>query len=266
MLYAGAAGHIRVTAGRVGAAAFGGKGMKLRGGFTNYGQDIGVLMLDTVFPRPRGDIGNARSFDFPVRYKVVKGAVTSRIMGDQPDPELIRPFVAAARELAGEGVRAITTSCGFLAPFQKEIAAEVGVPVFTSALIQAPLIHAMLPPGRKIGIFTERAKHLTDRHFRGVGWSAAVIPVHIQGMKPDAEFPATYIGGRLELDTDVLEAEMRDMARDFKAACPDAGAILFECTNMCPFSAAVAEETGLPVFDINTLINLFQAALTPRLY
>ena len=25
--------------------------MKLVGGYTNYGQDIGVLMLDTIFPR-----------------------------------------------------------------------------------------------------------------------------------------------------------------------------------------------------------------------
>lgn len=240
--------------------------MKLRGGFTNYGQDIGILMLDTAFPRPRGDIGNARTFDFPVRYKVVKGAITSRIMGDEPDAALIAPFVAAARELAAEGVKAITTSCGFLAPFQKQIAAQVEVPVFTSALIQAPLIHAMLPPGRKIGVFTERAEHLTDRHFQGVGWSSADIPIHLQGMKPDAVFPATYIGGRDELDTDVLEAEMRDMARDFKAACPEAGAVLFECTNMCPFSAAVAEETGLPVFDINTLINSVQTALSPKIY
>lgn len=240
--------------------------MKLRGGYTNYGQDIGVLMLDTFFPRPRGDIGNARSFDFPVRYKIVKGAVTSRIMGDTPDADLIAPFIDGARELAGEGCRAITTSCGFLAPFQRQIAAAVDVPVFTSALIQAPLIHAMLPPGRKIGVFTERAQHLTDAHFRGVGWSSADIPVHLQGMKPDAVFPATYIGGLRQSDTAVLEAEMREMARDFVVACPDAGAVLFECTNMCPFSAAVAEETGLPVFDINTLINLFQAALTPRTY
>jgi len=36
--------------------------MKLKGGFTNYEQLIGVLMLDTQFPRPPGDIGNAASY------------------------------------------------------------------------------------------------------------------------------------------------------------------------------------------------------------
>ena len=76
-------------------------------------------MLDTRFPRPRGDIGNALSYDFPVRYKIVRGAHATRIMGDHPDAGLLEPFVVAAQELEAEGVKAITTSCGFLAPFQK---------------------------------------------------------------------------------------------------------------------------------------------------
>jgi hypothetical protein len=240
--------------------------MRLKGGTTNYGQEIGVMMLDTRFPRPQGDIGNARTFRFPVRYRTVRGAVQGRIMGDTPDAELIAPFIEAARELEAEGVKGITTSCGFLAPFQREIAAAVSIPVFVSSLLQAPLIHAMLPPGKVIGVFTERAKHLGDAHFRGVGWSSKDIPVFIQGMKPDAVFPATYIGGRLESDTDVLKEEMLEMTRDFMQACGNPGAILLECTNMCPFSSFIAEETGLPVFDINTLIETFHRARNPTRY
>lgn len=45
--------------------------MRLIGGYTNYGQDIGILMLDTRFPRIPGDIGNAKSYpNVHVRYKV----------------------------------------------------------------------------------------------------------------------------------------------------------------------------------------------------
>ncbi|SDI54470.1 aspartate/glutamate racemase family protein [Alloyangia pacifica] len=238
----------------------------MQGGYTNYGQDIGVLMLDTIFPRPVGDIGNARTYDFPVRYKTVKGADTSRIMGEHPDEALIQPFIEAAQELEAEGVKAITTSCGFLAPFQKPLAASVNIPVFTSSLLQAPLIHAMLPPGQVIGVFTERAHNLNDDHFRGVGWSMKDIPVQVQGMKPDAEFPATYIGNQPSLRFDVLKEEMVQMTRDFMASCDTPGAILFECTNMCPFSVYVAEEAGLPVFDVNTLINTFYRARNPRRY
>ena len=35
---------------------------------------IGILMLETRFPRIPGDVGNARTWPFPVRYRVVPGA------------------------------------------------------------------------------------------------------------------------------------------------------------------------------------------------
>ena len=237
--------------------------MRMTGGTTNYGEDVGILMLDTRFPRPPGDIGNAWSFDFPVRYKTVKGAFQEMIMKHEPEPQLLDPFIEAARELEHEGVRAITTSCGFLAPFQKELAAAVGIPVLASALLQAPLINAMLPPTMKIGVFTERAGYMNERHFNGVGWSTDDIPVHVKGMKDDAVFPTVFIGDGSELETEVLIAEMVEMTEEFMDECPDAGAILFECTNMCPFSAHVARVSGLPVFDVNTLINLFHNAANP---
>ena len=43
--------------------------MIVKGGRTNYGELIGILMLDTKFPRIYGDIGNALTFSFPVKYK-----------------------------------------------------------------------------------------------------------------------------------------------------------------------------------------------------
>lgn len=124
----------------------------------------------------------------------------------------------------------------------------------------------MLAPGKIIGVFTERAHHLNEKHFNGVGWSMKSIPVHIQGMRPDAKFPATYIQNRTHLDTDVLKEEMLAMTREFLATCPNPGAILFECTNMCPFSSFVAKESDLPVFDVNTLIDTFYRARNPRQY
>ena len=45
-----------------------------RGGRSIYGFSLGILMLDTYFPRIPGDIGNALTWDFPVLYKVVSSA------------------------------------------------------------------------------------------------------------------------------------------------------------------------------------------------
>ena len=143
----------------------------LRGGRTVYGQALGILMLDTRFPRPPGDVGNATTWPFPTQYRIVKGTDTSRIMGEAPDPTLLEPFLEAARDLELHGVRAITTSCGFLAVFQRELAAAVSVPVLTSSLLQVPIVSRLLRPDQKVGVLTERP-HLTERHFQGVGWSA----------------------------------------------------------------------------------------------
>ncbi len=82
--------------------------MRLKGGYTNYGESIGILMLDTRFPRPPGDIGNARSYDFPVRYKIVRNAYTDRIMGHSPDGSILDP---SARVTCSRSLMRRATPC-----------------------------------------------------------------------------------------------------------------------------------------------------------
>ena len=41
---------------------------------------LGVLMLDTRFPRVLGDIGNPATFAIPVRHHVVAGASPQRVV------------------------------------------------------------------------------------------------------------------------------------------------------------------------------------------
>src|ERR1051326_6647138 len=48
--------------------------VRVQGGTNLYGFSVGILMLDTRFPRIPGDMGNATTFDFPVRYHRVTGA------------------------------------------------------------------------------------------------------------------------------------------------------------------------------------------------
>ena len=64
----------------------------VHGGRNIYGAYLGILMLDTNFPRIPGDIGNALSFDFPVLYKIVEGASVARVV-DEGDTELLTPFI-----------------------------------------------------------------------------------------------------------------------------------------------------------------------------
>ena len=226
---------------------------RLRGGRTVYGQPLGILMLDTRFPRPPGDVGNASTWPFPTQYRIVKGADTSRIMGQEPDPTLLEPFIEAARELEAHGVRAITTSCGFLAVFQRALAAAVSVPVLTSALLQVPIAARLLRPDQKVAVLTEQP-HLTERHFQGVGWSVSDVPIVLESLPTDAVVPTVFIGNSLECDTDVLEREMVDLARRTVRDHPEVGALVLECTNFVPYSQAMRRATGLPVYDLYTLV------------
>ena len=233
--------------------------MIVQGGYGNYGMALGILMLDSKFARIPGDVGNATTYDYPVMFKIIDGAGGDRVLNG--DPSLLEPFLAGARELAAAGCKAITTSCGFLAAFQKELAAEVDVPVFTSSLMQADLVSKMLKPDQKVGIITASASSLGEKHFEGAGITH--VPKVIIGLD-DTFFLDAFNSPEGTYDTDDLQREMEAHAEKLVLEHPEIGALVFECTNMPPFAAAVQRKTGLPAFDYTTLADYVYSALIRR--
>jgi Asp/Glu/hydantoin racemase len=207
-------------------------------------------MLDTRFPRPVGDIGNPRTFAFPVRYRTVRGASPRRVVLE-PDPRLVAPFVAAARELEAEGVAAIATSCGFLALFQRELAASVAVPMWTSSLLLVAEIEAGLAAGERVGVVTADAASLSADHLRAVD-ARADTPV--EGLATSSRFRTTLLDDLDTLDEDEARRATVAAAERLVARRPDVRAIVLECTNLPPYADAVRAATGLPVHDITTLV------------
>jgi Asp/Glu/hydantoin racemase len=222
------------------------------------GAAIGIIMLDTIFPRIPGDIGNADTFSFPVRYQVVQGASPQRVV-KEADARLLEPFIDAARSLEKEGVKAIATSCGFLAIFQRELADAVEIPVISSSLLQAPMAHAMINRRQKVGVITARAQSLTDRHFAGVG--IRDIPMVVMGMEDAEEFTSVFIEGKPSLDPEKVRREMVVVAQRMVKSHPDIGAVVLECTNMPPYAKAIQEVLKMPVFDVVTMIRYVHAGL-----
>src|SRR5881296_3233292 len=137
-----------------------------QGGKAVYGARLGILMLEARFPRIPGDMGNATTWPFPVLYRVVRGASPEKVVL-QGARGLLPDFIAAAKDLVSLGAEALTTNCGFLSLFQKEIAAATGVPVATSSLMQVPWVQATLPSGKRVGIVSVSAKSLTPAHLEG---------------------------------------------------------------------------------------------------
>jgi len=231
--------------------------MKAIGGKNLFGFSIGILMLESKFPRIPGDMGNATTWDFPVLYKVVKNASPDAVVR-KADSNLLELFITAARELEKEGVRAITTNCGFLAMFHNEMAAAVNVPVFTSSLMQVPLVHAMLKPTQKVGIITINSQTLSQKHLGAVGVDK--VPHVIIGTENEEEFTRAILDNEMELDVDKSRDDLVKVAAKLVSDHPDVGAVVLECTNMMPYAAAIQQEIDLPVFDIYTLVQMVHLA------
>ena len=231
------------------------------GGKAVYGASVGMLLLETRFPRIPGDGGNARTWPFPMLYRVVGGATPDRVVRDRGD--IVDDFVAAARELAAIGADGITTNCGFLVLYQDRLARECGVPVAASSLLQVPWVERLLPPGRRVGVVTVEADSLTSRHLECAG---ARSDTPVEGTEGGAEFTRVLLGDEIALDVKRAREDVIAASRRLVERHRDIGAIVLECTNMPPYAAEVARETGLPVYDFYSFVCWFQAGLRPRAF
>jgi len=229
-----------------------------------YGDSIGILVLDVKYPCVPGNVANATTYDFPVRYKVVKNASTERLLWEK-DPTLIQPFIDAAKELQDEGVKAITGACGFMALFQNQVAAKLEVPVFLSSLLQVPFINQMLGSQKGIGVISADASALTPDLFRAVGVTEGT-KIALAGMENQPEFSGAILKRKGSLDSQLIETEVVAVAQKLKKANPDLGAILLECSDLPPYAHAVQQAVQLPVFDFISMINHVHAALIQRPY
>jgi hypothetical protein len=232
-----------------------------RGGKAVYGAPLGILMLEARFPRIPGDMGNAETWPFPVLYRVVKGASPERVVL-QGATGLLPDFLDAAAELVRHGAEALTTNCGFLSLFQREIAAHVGVPVATSSLMQVPWVQAMLPAGQRVGVVTVSKASLTPHHLAAAG---VPLDTPVEGTEDGVEFFRVLIRGESDdLDVTLAQRDVLDAGQRLVAAYPDVGAVVLECTNMPPYAAAMHAALGLPVFDVYSLVTWLRAGIRPR--
>lgn len=231
----------------------------LRTGFNIYGIKIGILCLESYYSKLPGHIKNAATFEFPIRYKIVKSATPERIV-ELADMSLLEPFIEAAKELEREGIEAITTSCGFLCLFQREIADAVSIPVFASSLIQVPMLSKMLGKHRKVGVITASKSSLTSKHFNAVGIDPS--SVHVVGMDGKEEFNKVIIKRKTTvLNVDRLRDEVLSVVKELMEGPDDLGAVVLECTDLSPFINDIRDITRLPIFDIVTLTKMVYDSL-----
>jgi Asp/Glu/Hydantoin racemase len=226
---------------------------------------LGIVMLDTQFPRPPGDIGNPRTFAMPVHQRVVRGIWPDKVVQSAAGlraGRVVPGFAAVLRALERDGAKAITTSCGFLVLLQKELQASVKVPVITSSLMLLP---RLLKAQVKVGVLTISAHSLGAGHLRAAGVPRERLSdVVVQGVDPAGEFSTRILGNQPTMDLEKARDDVVAAALALKARQPALTDVVLECTNMPPYRAAVEAATGLKTWCLLDDERLFKPfGLTP---
>lgn len=218
---------------------------------------LGILLLDTRFPRIPGDLGNPETWPFPVLLARVAGATPERVV-DRQGAGLLEPFLAAGRMLVGEGAAGITTTCGFLSLFQRPLADGLAVPVAASSLLLVAMVDRMLPAGRRAGVVTFSKELLTRDHLAAVG---AAPDTPVEGVPSDGMLATVIRRGADRLDERLASAEVVAAGRRLVETHPEVGAIVVECTNMPPYGDALRRALRLPIYDGYDFLAWFYAGL-----
>lgn len=232
----------------------------IEGGINVYGAAVGVITLDTRLPRAHGDVANARTWPFPMLYRVARGA-SPHVVVHERGQGLNKILVDTAKELVASGARGITTTGGFLSLFQEELSQACGVPVASSSLMQVPLVQKLLPRGKRVGVVTVHGPRLGPDHLIAAG---APGDTPVEGTEEGEELTRVLLKGETRLDLEKAERDVVTAGQRLVQRHPDIGALVLECHNMAPYSAALAAAVRLPVYDLYSFIVWFQAGLSPR--
>lgn len=235
--------------------------VQLPRGLPWYGTHLGLTLLDDGgIAAPEGDVANARSYDFPVQYDLVHGIGGLDLTVEARD-DVRDGLVATADRLASRGARAVLAGCGMFGRYQGEVADRARVPVATSSLLQVPLALRLVPTTARVLVVCVDSAWIGDEHLLACGVAEADLGrVVVRGMEDAQHFRANLLGEVDVLDTDVAQAETLAVVRD--ALDDTIAAVVFECTNLGPYSAAVRAATGLPVWDAVTLARWLHAGVT----
>ncbi len=212
---------------------------------------LGIIMLDTQFPRPLGDVGHPATFGVSTHMDVFKGVWPAKVVTSAASlrqARMVPGFQGMVRSMQMRGVQAITTSCGFLVLLQKELQSVTKLPVVTSSLLQLP---ALLRHETKVGVLTISASSLGADHLRAAGVPKERLKdVIIQGMPPGGEFVSKILGNHTTLDLTQASSEAVAAALALQARAPELRTLVLECTNLPPYQRAIEAATGWRVLSL----------------
>ncbi len=236
----------------------------VKGGTAFAGVPIGVLVLNAKYPLIPGNVANAKSYQFPVCFQIVD--LPTRWWFELNE-EKYQIFIQAAKKLEDKGVKAIICGCGLFVTWQERASEDLNIPIFTSPLLLVPMISKMIGKKQKVGILTAAGERLYENNFLASSGIDDNIPFVIGGIDTCSEFlDVIRYQKKSEMDVALFEKQVVNVAKNMLKENPDIGVFLLECSDIPPFSNAIATATGKPVFDFISAAHMIYAALEPPTY
>lgn len=219
---------------------------------------LGVIRIDYRYPPALGDIDHPGSFAYAVHYEVVPGLTFEMCQSGVMSAEVERRFIDAIKHFEQKDVLGITSDCGFMMYFQRLARETTPLPVFLSSLALLPTLTCAYARHEQIAIFTANGESL--KPMRGLiceecGVDAQDQRYVIVGCENVPHFEAVALGERVPVDK--VKPGIVARAKEVLAAHPSIRAILLECSELPPYSNAMREATGLPVYDAITACDFF---------
>ena len=141
---------------------------------------------------------------------------------------------------------------------QEEARKHTKKPIFMSSLCQAPSVTNLFDRDELIAIFTSDKEALESSMLQLIKEQCRIDLGEKRFIIVDcAEVDGVGIAIKQGLEVKVEEVSplMVTLAKETVKANPKLRAIIFECTELPPYSDAVRHATGLPVFDSITASN-----------
>lgn len=225
---------------------------------------VGIVYIDdTNYPMVPGNVNNAWSYDFPVILRTIPNMTQQRVFAG--DPSIADDIIAMGQYLIQkEGIRALSSGCGFFGNFQKQVSAALDIPVALSPLVMISWISSLIKPGQKIGVLTANGRALTPSLFASCG-----VPdpdrLIIRDLHDEPEF-SCIMQYRGYFDNDGVCNEVVGKAMEIMEEEEDIGAFLLECSDMPPYAHAIQVATQRPVFDFITMIKFLRSGVNQSAY
>lgn len=209
------------------------------------GYNIGILVMKSWVPKLPGHISCASNYDFPVYYYVVDDSNVNIIHSG--DKVIIPKIMEGIEYLKNIGCKAVMSSCGYFAHFQKEISEKSDIPVFLSSICLIPFLLRLHKD--KLLVLCYNKEKLTDNLFDACGVTEKMRERIVIADVINENELGNIIKNQGHYNILKAKNEIVNISNQMCRKNDNISAILIECTDLPPHAYAIQEETNLPVYD-----------------